>query len=148
MIWTEHVASKPLCLLEGACPQEVFTYLDRVVSDNANFLRWLEQEAAAKKAAESAWGKMRAHPQFGTFCAAVGVSEENWGRPGCDHAAEVLLFEEWLAVSAAALASRAAGSIMDTMETQPMGEARQASADVTVMLSCMVFAALLERMAE
>ena len=76
--------------------QEVFTYIERVFSDQSDFLAWLNQETAAEDAAKMASQQMLQHPRFRDFCAAVQVGPEEWGKPGADLTMEVSLFQEWV----------------------------------------------------
>ena len=98
----------------------MFTCIDRVVADHAQFIRWIEQESSARKAAAIAHERMLADATFPMFCEEVGIVRSEWGKPDADLSAEVSLFHEWVEMkrTSAPPAFAASASNPDLAETQ------------------------------
>ena len=80
----------------GRSSEEPFTYIDRILADHAQFMRWIEAEQQAHDAAKVASERMLSHPLLGIFSKAVGVEPTAWGQATGDLKTEVSLFHEWL----------------------------------------------------
>ena len=118
------------CAFHPAClpSQEVFTYIDRVVNDYAEFQRWASDQEKQRQDALQAVQAMRAHPWFPDFMNAVGAANpEEWGFG--DPVMEVAVWQEWLhhaeeeLIQASRIAGEAARAVMAgdaaaTAETQ------------------------------
>ena len=105
---------------------EVFTYIDHVVADKASFILWIEECEKSKSAERSALQQMFGHPLFPSFCEAVSVPREKWGRDELYAMEELQLFQEWVAAKEIENTNPLQGmapepprsDTMDTMETQ------------------------------
>ncbi|CAE6941162.1 unnamed protein product [Symbiodinium sp. KB8] len=106
--------------------ENVFTYIDHVVADKASFILWIEECEKSKSAERSALQQMFGHPLFPSFCEAVSVPREKWGRDELYAMEELQLFQEWVAAKEIENTNPLQGmapepprsDTMDTMETQ------------------------------
>ena len=79
--------------------EEVFTYIDKIIADRAEFMKFLDEEELARKHAANQMVEIKRHPWFQEFCTAVGAAAELWGKEEGDPVEEVRLFQEWLTMA-------------------------------------------------
>ena len=80
--------------------EECFTYIDRMLEDEASFMNWLADKQRLEQGVlnhqRKALGKMLDHPAFPEFCRIIGAEPNEWGQESEHADYEVSIFEEFL----------------------------------------------------
>ena len=80
--------------------QEAFTYIDKMLEDEASFRNWLSEreklERGVRNDQQKALASMLQHPLFPEFCKIVGAEPGEWGQESQHADYEVSIFEEFL----------------------------------------------------